>query len=73
MPGAWGFAGKNALLLAVALPVMPSFFREAELKHGCITMLAALGYPLAEAFHPLFGGNIAVPSLIAFQQSPLEI
>ena len=35
-------------------------------------MLAALGYPLAEVFHPLFGGNIDTPSFIAFQQTPLQ-
>ena len=35
-------------------------------------MLAALGYPLAEVFHPLFGGNVDTPSFIAFQQTPLQ-
>ena len=38
------------------------FFREVELKHGRVAMLAALGFPLAENFHPLFGGEIDVPS-----------
>ena len=46
--------------------------REAEVKHGRIAMLAALGFPLAETFHPLFGGDINVPSVIAFQQTPLQ-
>merc|ERR1711907_746750 len=27
---------------------------------------------LAEQFHPLFGGNIDVPSYVAFQQTPLQ-
>eukprot|EP00967_Tisochrysis_lutea_P018390 scaffold20851_cov21-Tisochrysis_lutea.AAC.2 len=36
------------------------FYREVEVKHGRIAMLAALGFPLAEQFHPLFGGNIDV-------------
>ena len=35
-------------------------------------MLAALGFPLAEAFHPLWGGNIDVPSFVAFQATPLQ-
>merc|ERR1719321_2488418 len=48
------------------------FYRECELKHGRVGMLAALGFPLAEVFHPLFGGNIDTPSYLAFQQTPLE-
>jgi hypothetical protein len=32
-------------------------------------MLAALGFPLAEQFHPLFGGAIDVPSIFAFQET----
>ena len=35
-------------------------------------MLAALGFPVAEQFHPLWGGNIDVPSVVAFQQTPLQ-
>merc|ERR1711936_1461345 len=35
-------------------------------------MLAALGFLVGEQFHPLFGGNIDVPSYLAFQQTPLE-
>merc|ERR1719181_1014437 len=48
------------------------FYREVELKHGRIGMLAALGFPIGEQFHPLFGGNIDAPSYHAFQQTPLE-
>merc|ERR1712078_891693 len=48
------------------------FYREVELKHCRVAMLAALGYPIAEQFHPLFGGNIDTPSFSAFQQTPLE-
>jgi hypothetical protein len=48
------------------------FFREAELKHGRVCMLASLGFVVQEQFHPLFGGNIDVPSYIAFQETPLE-
>merc|ERR1719327_1164584 len=48
------------------------FYREVELKHARVAMLAALGYPLAEQFHPLWGGNVDVPSFSAFQQTPLQ-
>merc|ERR1719436_82717 len=48
------------------------FYREVELKHGRVAMLAALGFLVGEQFHPLFGGNIDVPSYIAFQQTPLQ-
>merc|ERR1711924_33986 len=36
------------------------YFRECELKHGRVAMLAA------------FGGNIDVPSYVAYQQTPLQ-
>jgi len=49
------------------------FYREVELKHGRVAMLASLGFLVGEQFHPLFGGDIDVPSYIAFQQTPLEI
>jgi hypothetical protein len=48
------------------------FYREVELKHGRVAMLAALGILVGEQFHPLFGGDIDVPAAFAFQQTPLE-
>jgi len=48
------------------------FYREVELKHGRIAMLAALGILVGEQYHPLFGGDIDVPAYVAFQQTPLE-
>jgi hypothetical protein len=48
------------------------FYREVELKHGRVGMLAALGFLVGEKFHPLFGGDIDVPSYVAFQQTPLQ-
>lgn len=48
------------------------FYREVELKHSRVAMLAVLGFVLAEQFHPLFGGKIDSPSYLAFQQTPLQ-
>uniref|UniRef100_A0A0G4GTJ0 Plastid light harvesting protein n=1 Tax=Chromera velia CCMP2878 TaxID=1169474 RepID=A0A0G4GTJ0_9ALVE len=45
-------------------------WREAELKHGRVCMLAALGILVAENFNPLFGGNIEGPAIRHFQQIP---
>merc|ERR1711976_940468 len=39
------------------------FYREAEIKHGRICMSASLGFLVAERFHPLYGGDIDVPSV----------
>merc|ERR1719482_1535893 len=47
------------------------FYREVELKHARVAMLAAFGFPVAEQFHPLFATDDA-PSYIAFQQTPLQ-
>jgi len=48
------------------------FYREVEVKHARVAMLAALGFPIAEQFHPLWGGNVDVPSYVAFQGTPLQ-
>merc|ERR1711937_468269 len=48
------------------------FYREVELKHGRVGMLAALGFVVGENFHPLFGGDIDLPAYIAFQETPLQ-
>merc|ERR1711990_981188 len=48
------------------------FYREVELKHGRVGMLASLGFLVGENFHPLFGGDIDVPAYLAFQQTPLQ-
>merc|ERR1712087_957197 len=47
------------------------FYREVELKHARVAMLAALGFPIAEQWHPLFATDDA-PSFSAFQQTPLQ-
>mmetsp|Transcript_23925 Transcript_23925/g.46908 ORF Transcript_23925/g.46908 Transcript_23925/m.46908 type:complete len:284 (-) Transcript_23925:343-1194(-) len=43
-------------------------WREAELTHGRVSMLGALGFLVAENFHPLFGGDITGPAIDHFQQ-----
>ena len=47
-------------------------YKEVEIKHGRIAMLAAVGFLVGEQFHPLFGGGIDAPSYLAFQQTPLQ-
>ena len=42
-------------------------FREAEVTHGRVSMLAALGWLVAEEFHPFFGGEIGGPAFRHFQ------
>merc|ERR1712224_760724 len=49
-----------------------AFYREVELKHGRVAMLASLGFLVGENFHPLFGGNIDTPAIYAFQETPLQ-
>jgi light-harvesting complex I chlorophyll a/b binding protein 1 len=44
-------------------------YREAELKHGRIAMLAALGFVVGEKYHPLFDGEIDGASIYALQKS----
>uniref|UniRef100_A0A0G4HQ93 Plastid light harvesting protein n=1 Tax=Chromera velia CCMP2878 TaxID=1169474 RepID=A0A0G4HQ93_9ALVE len=45
-------------------------WREAELKHGRVCMLAAVGILVAESFKPLFGGKVVGPAIFHFAQIP---
>lgn len=45
-------------------------YREAELTHGRVSMLAALGFVVGENFNPLFDGAIRGPAIGHFQQMP---
>ena len=42
-------------------------YREAELKHGRVAMLAITGMLFAEVWHPLLGSTINVPAIYGFQ------
>jgi len=37
-------------------------FREAEVTHGRVSMLAVIGYLVGENFHPLFNGEVTGPA-----------
>jgi len=50
------------------------FWREAELKHGRVCMLAFLGMAVGEKYHPLFGGVADdVPAYMVFGESSLKL
>ena len=42
-------------------------YQEAELKHGRVAMLAALGFLVAESFHPLWAGKVSGAAIYHFQ------
>lgn len=45
-------------------------WREAELTHGRVGMLAALGFLVQENFHPLFDGKVTGPAITHIPQIP---
>merc|ERR1719310_1112293 len=53
-----------------ASPETMKKFREAELKHGRVAMLAAWGMITADKFHPLFNGKLSSNPLLAITQVP---
>ena len=50
-------------------PIVLKKYREAELKHGRVAMLACLGLLVAESYKPLFGSLITGPGIYHFQQA----
>jgi hypothetical protein len=48
------------------------YFREAELKHGRLGMLAAVGILVGENYHPFFGGNVDMPAIQQFSAPELQ-
>jgi len=53
-----------------ARPETMKKYREAELKHGRVAMLACFGMITADKYHPLFGGNNSANPLEALTQVP---
>jgi hypothetical protein len=59
----WGFTAGKSLLEV-------NRFREAELTHGRVAMLASLGFIVQERFHPLFNG-VGGPAIDQIPQLPI--
>jgi len=60
MPGDQGF---DPLGFASSVPKL-RIYREAELKHGRLAMLAALGWPVAEQFNGAISKMVGLPSTL---------
>eukprot|EP00965_Chrysotila_dentata_P020186 668276-Pleurochrysis_carterae.AAC.6 len=45
-------------------------YRECELKHGRVAMLASMGMVVADFWHPLYGGGNSANPLVAITQVP---
>jgi hypothetical protein len=45
-------------------------WREAELMHGRVGMLASAGFLVQESYHPLFGGTITGPAINQIPEIP---
>jgi len=43
-------------------------YRESEVTHGRVALLASLGYLVGESFHPFFGGVVSGPANSQLQQ-----
>merc|ERR1712183_1070697 len=50
-----------------------AYFREAELKHGRVCMLASVGIAVQERFHPFFGGDIDGPAVASLGRTELSL
>jgi len=59
-----GNKGFDPLNLAKTLDELDTF-REAEIKHGRLAMLAAVGWPASEKLQPYLSGKFGLPDLLA--------
>merc|ERR1712127_11472 len=59
-----GNKGFDPLNLAKTLEELDTF-REAEIKHGRLAMLAAVGWPLSERLQPYLAKSMGAPDLLA--------
>jgi hypothetical protein len=58
-----GNKGFDPLNCATSAPILKQY-REAELKHGRLAMLAAAGWPVSELFQPLISQTFKLPDLL---------
>jgi len=58
-----GNKGFDPLGLATSMKTLKTY-REAELKHGRLAMLAALGWPVSELFHPYLAKLVGASDLL---------
>lgn len=63
LPGDRGFDPLNLASDETAL----KWYRDAELKHSRLAMLAAVGWPLAELYHKAIATNFDLPSILNVQ------
>jgi len=67
--GPWERFDPAGLLSKESKPTLVRY-REAELTHGRVCMLASVGLLVGENFNPLFNGSITGPAINHFQQVP---
>lgn len=65
-----GNKGFDPLGFATSLKTLKGY-REAEIKHGRLAMLAALGWPISELFQPWLAKSFGAPDLLAISADGL--
>mmetsp|Transcript_35497 Transcript_35497/g.83104 ORF Transcript_35497/g.83104 Transcript_35497/m.83104 type:complete len:328 (-) Transcript_35497:138-1121(-) len=62
-----GNKGFDPLNCATSMDVL-NYNREAELKHGRLAMLAAVGWPVSELVQPVLAKAVGAPDLLAYNE-----